>query len=357
MNALTKVFAAIFAIAVLLALLSGMLFVKIPPAVIGVKQNQLGGLVQRDYGLGYHLGVVGVHKWYRLDGRVHFINFTTFTDGKASESNVDNAGSLDIRTRDNNTASLDVTVTYRIQEGNGWRLVDEGLQIAYKDRVLRAVRGLLLEELSKLSPEDFVDTETRVLRVDETMPLLTEALGKYYVEPLTILVRAVRFPTEYENKLQQKQLTRQKALLADAKQKQERQQQVTESYEKQTGALETRARSEWDVRLQEERSENEVKIAQIQADARIYDQTTRSQAEANYVKSIAEGGLAKAKAEALRNELRNAALDSVGGRILLARQAAENLEISEVTLNSNDPGVPSVIDLEQMVRLLIGSAP
>ncbi len=355
MNAITKVAAVLAVLAILGFLLSGLLFVKIPPAEIGVKQNQLGGLVEKDYGMGYHLGVVGVHKWYRLDGRVHFITFSRESSSERNEVNVNYAGTLDIRTADNNTASLDVTVSYRIKEGSGWQLVQEGLQLAYPDRVQRAVRGLLLEELSKLGPEDFVDTDTRIRRVEETMPMLRDSLAKYHVEPLSILVRAVRFPAEYESKLQLKQLTRQKALLADAKEKQERQQQVTESYEKQTGAFEIRERSLWDVRLQEERSENVVKIAQINADARIYDATTRAQAEANYVKALAEGELSVARAEALRNELRNAALDTVGGRILLARQAAQNLEISEVTLNSNDPSIPSVIDINEMVKLLIGS--
>ena len=64
-----------------------------------------------------------------------------------------------------------------------------------------------------------------------------------------------------------------------------------------------------------------------------------------------------AKAEALRNELRNKALDTVGGRIYLAQQAAENLEFESVTLNSNDPRVPSIIDLGALTRLLIGEEP
>ena len=61
------------------------------------------------------------------------------------------------------------------------------------------------------------------------------------------------------------------------------------------------------------------------------------------------------KAEALRDKLKNAALDTVGGRILQARDAAENLNFQSVTLNSNDPRVPSVIDIDALVRLLVGS--
>ena len=58
--------------------------------------------------------------------------------------------------------------------------------------------------------------------------------------------------------------------------------------------------------------------------------------------------------EALRNELRNQALDTVGGRIFLAQKAATNLSFESVTLNSNDPSIPSIIDVNGIVKLLIG---
>ena len=48
-------------------------------------------------------------------------------------------------------------------------------------------------------------------------------------------------------------------------------------------------------------------------------------------------------------------LDTIGGRILQARDAAENLNFTSITLNSNDPNVPSVIDIDALVDILIGS--
>jgi hypothetical protein len=40
--------------------------------------------------------------------------------------------------------------------------------------------------------------------------------------------------------------------------------------------------------------------------------------------------------------------------MMLARKAAENLNIRHVTLNSNDPRVPSVLDLDELARILVG---
>ena len=50
------------------------------------------------------------------------------------------------------------------------------------------------------------------------------------------------------------------------------------------------------------------------------------------------------------------ALATGGGRVWLARHAAENLNIEGMTLNSNDPSVPPVLDLDRMERLLFGDS-
>ena len=141
--------------------------------------------------------------------------------------------------------------------------------------------------------------------------------------------------------------------VADPDLKPDREKDGTEN----TEAQEKQKRGEWDKRLQQSRSDNQVAIAQILADAEVYARTKRADADATHATLLAEGNLGIAEAEALRDSLRNAALDSTGGRILLARQAAENLQIDAVTLNSNDPAVPTVIDIDALVRLLVGNGP
>ena len=62
-------------------------------------------------------------------------------------------------------------------------------------------------------------TETRLSRAMETLPDLRQALAALHVEPDFILIRAVRFPVGYEERLQEKQLTYQRKLLATAQRK------------------------------------------------------------------------------------------------------------------------------------------
>jgi len=129
-------------------------------------------------------------------------------------------------------------------------------------------------------PRDVLRSRTRSSRT--ALPLSKTALGEYHVEPERILIRAVRFPAGYEE------------------------------------------------RLQDARSTNEVKIARILAEADIYERSTRADTDASYVEAVAQGE----------------ALDTVGGRLLLALRAAENLQFDSVTLNSNDP--------DALVELLVG---
>ena len=354
-----KILYALLGLVVLGLLSVSLFFERIEPGQIGVRQSLWGsgGVMEKDFGVGYHLGITGVHKWHVLDKRTHFINLAS-ESSLISESrrhrNMQQEEPLEFRTADNNVVTLDVTVVYRIEEGKGHEIVNDGAQILYRERVASQVRSVLREELSKLTPEDFQETDKRLIAAEDALPVLAESIAEYHVVPERILIRAVRFLPSYEDKLQQKQLAQQQERLAAAQRNVEDAEKRTGSIEKVTEAREKEETADWDKQLQEMRSVNEVAIREINAAAVRYENQVRPQADAEYETAVAEGKLAVAKAEALRDELRNAALDTAGGRILQARTAAENLQFDSVTLNSNDPSVPSVIDIDALTELLIG---
>lgn len=349
---IAKPFVTLFVIAILAVVTLKMTIERVPASKIGVKQNLWGGgVVEKDYPLGFHIGVTGYHKWHMLDRRTHFL---TFSDASESTGGSRERPALVIRTKDNNTATFDLTLTYRITPDRAYKIVEEGLKDVYRERVFTTVESVMREELAQLSSEDIYSTEKRLQVVHETLPKLEHELAAFYVEPEQILIRAVSFTDAYERKLQEKQLTYQQRLLATANERVERQRAITETKNAEIEAAEKEQRGDWDKRLEALRATNEVQIAGVEAEARIYDRGTRAKAEADYETLIAEGKLAIARAEAMRDELRNAALDTLGGRIYLAQLAAQNLQLEHVTLNSNDARVPSVLDIDEMVRLLIG---
>ena len=359
----TKPIIGLLVLAVLAVALSAALTVKINPGEIGVRASAWGSGVETvDFQPGIHLGVVGVHKWHRLDRRSHFLTFSK-TDAHQSGRGMFVVGTrnsqrrlpLDIRTKDNNTAAIDVTVTYRIIEDEANLLVAEGLQTSYQERVVSTVQSVLREELAQLSPEDFVNTEIRLQRAKDTLPVLREALRKFHITPDRLLIRAVRFPDTYERKLQDRQLKQQLALLEKSLQNVEEALAKTGKIEKVTEADVKELVATWDKQIQEAESDNQVKVAKVLGESAEYDLRARATVDAEYEVMVAEGNLAVTKAGALRDKLKNAALDTLGGRILQARDAAKNLNFASVTLNSNDPDVPNVIDIDALVRLLVGT--
>ena len=58
-----------------------------------------------------------------------------------------------------------------------------------------------------------------------------------------------------------------------------------------------------------------------------------------------------------QEELKNGVYATPGGRVMLARDAASNLKFRQVILNSNDPRVPSLLDLDALVSTLLGEEP
>ncbi len=194
-------------------------------------------------------------------------------------------------------------------------------------------------------------------RVAEILPILDAEIAQYHCTADQILIRQIRFQKDYEDQLQEKQYLRQLANLDQALTRQAEEEKTVNAIDRQIQAAELRLGQEWEKRIQEKKSEYDVIVAQIRADAAVYARRTRAEGEAERVISTANGRLAVEKAEALRNELRTAALDSDGGRVLLALEAAELLQLPSVVLNSDDPAVPKILDLDSLVKLLVGARP
>jgi len=366
MSRFARSLATMITLLVVGSILCMLLFERVQPMDIGVRQSLWGGgITQQDFTTGTYWGITGVHKWHYLPRRTHFLHFT---------ASVDNAGDrprgvteyglrttiwdqpMELRTTDGNLTTLDLTVPYRIIEDGAWRIVSDGIMADYAQNVKSKVESVLRNKLSNLTSEDFQDTEKRLQRAAEVLPDLNATLAEFYVVADAILIRRVSFGAQYEAKLQEKQYYTQKALLDVALTAQADEEKVTNSIEKQIEAEIKSKTEEWNKVLQEERSRYEVMIAGVEAEAVVYETRVRAEGEAEAIALEAEGQLAVDQAEALRNQLRNDILNSTGGSIFLALEAAQNLNVRHVMLNSNDPRVPLVLDLDEMAALLTSEA-
>jgi hypothetical protein len=145
--------------------------------------------------------------------------------------------------------------------------------------------------------------------------------------------------------------------MAEALQQLELQRQENSALESAIDAAEKGIRAELDLAIQGRYAQGRRRIVELETEAREYDRLRRAEAQAEHDRLVAEGERLLAAAALLEETLADELWDSPAGRILLAQRAAENLNLQSIMLNSNDPRVPSFLDLDQVVRLLLGSAP
>lgn len=299
----------------------------IEPWEIGVRQSVIGGVVEEDFQLGYHLSIVGLHRFHRLPRTIQFLDFS-------SEPGAEH-GSLEVRTKENNIIFVDVSIPWRIKEGEAWRIVREGLD--YEGKAISTAVGILREELAGLSNADVQITEKRLESAKNALPRLNEQLARYHVEGLDVLIRQITFRDQYEEKLQNKQYFVVQGRLDEAKRQESVAVQETDTLEKGIQKDINLKREEWNAKIEELKTKYELEIAALEAEAVLYERKRRSEADATYATMTAEGDLAEAKAEALGEKLKSQALASQAGRTYSAMIAAENFQLGEVDLNSLDP--------------------
>ncbi len=337
------------AVLTVLALGAGWLcFQRVPAGSIGVRQANFGaGIEPVDHSFGIYFGPRGLVRWHLVERRTHVLDFAWETEGG-------DAPPLEVRTRDGNICHVALSVLYRVKPGEAHLLVADGLRLAYHQRVKSTVEKIVLQEFGNLSSADFADTDVRLARCAATLPRVNELLAAFHVEAESLMITQFLFAIEYEKKLQEKQLAAQEILMASAQQEVEKQREINSTLEAEQDAAEKAIRAEMDLVIQERFVAGRQRILAIETEAREYDRRRKAEAQAEYDRLVAEGDRVLARAEALKETLAGELWDSEDGRILLARRAAENLNIQQVTLNSNDPRVPSVLDLDEMVALLLG---
>ncbi len=316
---------------------------------IGVRQAQLGtaGVEQRDRGPGLHPSVRWLHAWHLLDARLHVAAFGLPGDPTS-------APALELRTKDGNRVTLGASVVYRIRKDEAWRLVADGLEGAYRELAQQISESVLRSQLAQLDSDAFASTDARNARMAEALPGLNAKLAPLHLEAEAIQLQSVAFWVEYEKARETERLAREEARrnAALTRLEQARSGDVTAE---EIESEEKRIKAEGERELAGLRATSALEIARLGAETDSAASELRSAADATYEAEVAAGELALARAEAERELSQGAALAGEDGRVWLAREAASRLKVRRVELNSSDPRVPAVLDLDAMVRLLLGA--
>lgn len=328
-----------------------LLLERIPPATIAVRQVNWGtdrGIAERDHWTGFVWALEGASTWHFLDARTQIVSFGYPSEGA-------NQPILAVATREGDAAEVSVQVPYRIRGGEGHRIVSSGIKADYEKRAVAIMRRVLLQELAKLSTEDFFDPDRRRAAAESARRTLAIELAPIHLEPETVLISGEFFASGYESKMQERQLASQTKRTNESialRESQNLEKLKLDDFLQQELQV---VIAEWDERIEGERMQLEKGHAGVARAAELYSKTRRLEADTAHARGALEGDLALAQAESLRERLFNETLESPGGRLYLAREAATNLRIQKVTLNSNDPRVPSILDLDELVAMLVGS--
>jgi regulator of protease activity HflC (stomatin/prohibitin superfamily) len=349
---LLRLTAASALVALAWLLLLGFGFQRVEPGWIGVRQGNFGaGIDAHDHAAGLHFAPRGLYTWHQLDGRVQLLRFGPQPAGEHERA------ALDFRTRDNSTAKAECVVAWRVRPGRGHAIVRAGLERNLPQRVAGLAEDVLRRELGLLQAEDWFLPARLEAEEKHLLPLLAAALESLQVEALGAWLLDAGFPAEYERKLQERQVTWQRELLTESSQRTEQARADAQEIAKDTEVAEAELRADGTRKTKTELAALEQQLAEISARAESYEKHTKAQAELDYQRAIAQATLELEQAKALANRLRMEVLGGAGGKVWLARQAAQNLNVKSVTLDSRAPGSPSLIDLDAFVGLLLGAAP
>ncbi|MCP4868642.1 MAG: hypothetical protein GY898_07980 [Proteobacteria bacterium] len=298
----------------------------VAPDEIGVRQSLLTGIDEKDFGQGRVLSVPFIHTVHVLPSTLQYLSFV-------------GPRALSLRTKENNTFDVDVTIVYRVKDGEAHDIVAKGFKNTLRDRVLSVSQGFLRDHLSKLSIEEFQSPEARELATATAIEPLNAKLAQYHVEvpDAGVLIRAIRFRADYEERLQSKQQLAVERLLDRAKEKESEARQATTDVEKDIDKAVKIETETWNGEIEQLKAEFEVAIAEVDAVTTRYDRERRAGADAICSRANAEGARALAVAEAYGERLRTEALSSRAGRTYSAIKAAENFKMGEIRLNSLDP--------------------
>jgi len=387
-----------------LAVVGGLLLVRacavteVEAGTVGVRYNNALGLYKQDMKPGFHLELAGVQRIYRLPSKYLTVDYL-------------GSNAFSVRTKDNNTIQLDLSIPYRVTPGEAWMVMDAGNHLNVGDGKYRfqrfaeqTVTSVLREHLAELQTEDFYDTTRRLAVTNSALKVMNKKLAVYHLEARTILVRATYFRDEYETQLGRIQLNEQQKLLDGAKRAVAERQQDLDNFEQQTNAMVSAKEQDWAQQIAEldrayqvgsidtgvdrspgvarrmvnalaEQANKELVtkasgvfgigedrvteahllgIKNVEAEKTEYGQRVTAEADAVAARLAAEGEAKVAIITGAFETRVNQLLASPAGRAYVAYGVAANIKFADTLTFQSHDGVPSVLDLGELARKLMG---
>lgn len=320
--------------------------IKIPPGQVGVCNAQwTSGLIEQDFGTGFHWDVGGFHTWNVFDATVQTIHMNR-TGDRDGEGEFDPP--LVVNSKDGARVTLDVTIKYQIKPGHVWRVLKEfGASDRYKLTVRNEAKRTLTVQLGALSTEQFYDPVVRHRVASEMEAELKKQLEPIHVDLIAILIRDVEFDAGFEQRIKDKVLAQQDRELQIAKTKATEAKGKTSKIEADTESAVMVINQERDKKITELRAGNDKAIAEKRA---VFQKTvveTKARADLVAAELEAKATRLRKEAEAAGQSLKREALAAGGGANYVALELARNLNFGPLGVSTQlvDP-----FDIDKMLE-------
>ncbi len=328
------------------------LIIRIDIDKIGVKTSVWGvkrGVVQRDYEPGWHRYIRRIENWDVYDSTVQTMNFTR--EARTPEGKIESR-ELPIRTVDDYNVTVDIIIKFQIQRGKAHKIREEiGPGDRYKGFIASDIREVSRNVLGKMTEKDLYNPDQKRKRAAEAKQLLAVAFENRHINIIDFLILDMRFDPQLERKIKNVKLAELDQVLNISKERAVNQRGITQTIDATTEALAEKIQSNKDGKIVSLNAEMVTKVTEILADANKF--LIEKKAEGNLYKEErrAAGVLLIARAKAEGERLRRKAMTGTGGDLIVALEAARNINLNDVVVSTQDI---DLLDIDKMIDKLGG---
>lgn len=304
----------------------------------GVKR----GIVQKDYGPGWHRAVTAIDQWDLYDSTVQTLELAK----EPSRLGHDERKEAAIRTADDYDVSADIIVKYQIKRGEAWQLrQDIGVGERYKIIVENETRDIARSVLGKMVERDLYNPEEKRKRATEFKIQLTERLVPRHVDIIDVLILELRFDPQLERKIKNIKLAELDNVLNKSKALAAEQRGITQTIDADTEAIAQKITGDKERSITVLDAETTKKTIELLAEADKYLIQKKAEGDLYKQQRKADGNLLIKQSQAEGERLRREAISGMGGDIIVALEAARNVNLADVNISSLDINLLDVDDM------------
>ena len=307
---------------------------RVKPDEIGVRTVNFGknkGVVEQDYQPGYHRYLWPLDVWHRFPSTVQRVRFAK----GSSEVLGQRDDPLQVTSADGDRVAVTAELVFRVADGAAHNVLkDSGPGERYSGVVRSLAQDSARVVFGRLKTEHFYDPQRREAARAEGVELLEARLRPRGMELVDFLVETMEFEPNYENLIRDKKIFDQRVELEKAKARAAAEKGKVSRIQAETTAKVQKIERENQSDILRINTESQVTVNTIKAEANKYAASRRAEADLYAEQKKAEGQKLMFKAEAEGTLRLNAALSGDGSQNLVALEALQSMNLSEVTFPS-----------------------